>query len=302
MATYNGEPYLRPQMDSILHQSNQDWRLIIRDDCSSDNTVKIIKEYQLLRPEQIQLIQAEQPSGSAKNNFFQLLQYSTAEYVMFADQDDVWLQQKIELTLEKMHQMEQQYGEEIPLLVHTDLAVTDENLRIVNHSLFQMQNMDAERNKLNNIVVQNIVTGCTMMCNRALLNLVVEIPEKSIMHDMWLALVAAAFGQIGFVDKATILYRQHGNNANGAKNVKTLKYIFQKLKNINEIHAGLVKQYQQAKEFFQVYHSLLNQEQKEMLEVYSTFEEKSAVSKLLLLRKHQLYKNGFIRRAGQILL
>ena len=102
MATYNGEKFLRPQLDSILQQSNQDWQLVIRDDCSTDRTVEVIKEYQLLRPEQIRLIQAEQPSGSAQNNFFQLLQYSSAEYTMFADQDDVWLPQKIQLTLDKM--------------------------------------------------------------------------------------------------------------------------------------------------------------------------------------------------------
>ena len=72
MATYNGEQFLRPQLDSILQQSNQDWLLLIRDDCSTDATVQIIKEYQLLRPEQIELIRAEQPSGSAQNNFFQL--------------------------------------------------------------------------------------------------------------------------------------------------------------------------------------------------------------------------------------
>ena len=72
MATYHGEKFLRPQLDSILQQSNQDWRLLIRDDCSTDATVRIIKEYQLLRPEQIELIRAEQPSGSAQNNFFTL--------------------------------------------------------------------------------------------------------------------------------------------------------------------------------------------------------------------------------------
>lgn len=72
MATYNGENFLRAQLDSILQQSNQDWLLLIRDDCSTDATVRIIKEYQLLRPEQIELIQAEQPSSSAQNKFFTL--------------------------------------------------------------------------------------------------------------------------------------------------------------------------------------------------------------------------------------
>lgn len=98
MATYNGEKYLRPQLDSILRQSNTDWRLIIRDDCSTDNTVQIIREYQQQYPDKFILVQADAPSGSAQNNFFQLIKYwqqhGTADYVMFADQDDVWLQKK----------------------------------------------------------------------------------------------------------------------------------------------------------------------------------------------------------------
>ncbi len=302
MATYNGERFLRPQLDSILQQSNQDWRLMIRDDCSIDRTVEVIKEYQLLRPEQIRLIQAEQPSGSAQNNFFQLLQYSSAEYVMFADQDDVWLPQKIQLTLDKMQQMVQQYGAETPLLVHTDLAVVDSFLRILNPSLFQMHNMDAARNKLNNILVQNIVTGCTMMVNRSLLDLVTEIPKHAVMHDMWLALVAAAFGEIGFVDRATMLYRQHGNNVKGARNMKSISYTIQKLRRMKEIHVGLLEQYHQAREFLNLYEKLLKPEQKALLQAYGSLENSGVLKKFNVLTNYQLYKKGFIRKAGQVLL
>lgn len=302
MATYNGEKYLRPQLDSILQQSNQEWRLIIRDDCSTDRTVQIIKEYQLLRPEQIVLLQAEQPSGSAQNNFFQLLQYSEAEYIMFADQDDVWLKNKVQLTLDKMQQLEQQYGNDVSLLVHTDLAVVDERLRTINPSLFAMQNMSAERKQLNNILVQNIVTGCTMMINRSLLQLITTVPQYAVMHDMWLALVAAAFGQIGFISKATMLYRQHGNNANGAKNVKTLRYLLWKLTGAKEIHQGLVKQYRQVAEFLEIYQDLLSAEQQQMLQAYSLLEHQPIWKKYKTLKKYHLYKKGIIRVLGQILL
>lgn len=302
MATYNGEKYLQHQLDSILHQSNQDWRLIIRDDCSTDNTVELIKEYQLLRPEQIQLIQAEQPSGSAQNNFFQLLQYSTANYVMFADQDDVWLRQKVEATLDEMGQMEQQYGKDIPLLVHTDLAVVDENLRVLNHSLFDMHNMDYRRNKLNNILVQNIVTGCTVMVNRSLLNMITKTPEYAVMHDMWFALIAAAFGKIGFIDKTTMLYRQHGRNVKGARNMKTISYTLKKMRQMNEIHAGLVNQYRQAEEFLKLYDVSLSKEQKVILKDYASLKNSDVFRKTRVLTRHDLYKKGFIRKAGQILL
>lgn len=302
MATYNGETFLRAQLDSILQQSNQDWQLIIRDDCSTDATVQIIKEYQLLRPEQIRLIRAEQPSGSAQNNFFQLLQYSTAEYVMFADQDDVWLKDKVQNTLEKMRELEEQYGAETPLLVHTDLAVVDAALRVINPSLFQMHNMDAARNQLNNIVVQNIVTGCTMMVNRALLDLVTEIPVHAVMHDMWLALVAAAFGQIGFLDRATMLYRQHGQNVKGARDMRSLLFIAEKLSELKIIKQTLSEKYQQAEEFLDIYQMILSLQQRQILQAYSLLGQQPIWKKYQVLKKHQLYMKGIIRNLGQILL
>lgn len=301
MATFNGEKYLRSQIDSILQQKNQDWHLIIRDDCSIDETIAIIKEYQLLRPEQIVFIQADQPGGSAQNNFFQLLQYSTSSYVMFADQDDVWLSNKVQLTLDKMMQLEQEYGKTTPLLVHTDLAVVDKKLKPINASLFAMQDMDAKRDQFNSILVQNIVTGCTMMVNRALLDLIIKIPEHAIMHDMWFALIAAAFGKIGFIKQPTLLYRQHGNNANGAKNVKTLQYLLWKLSSGKEIHQGLVQQYQQAEEFLNLYEEHLPLQQKQMLKDYASLEEANIFRKFEVLNQYSLFKKGILKKIGQII-
>lgn len=300
MATYNGEKFLRPQLDSILQQSNQNWRLIIRDDCSVDGTVAIIKEYQLLRPNQILFIQAEQPSGSAQNNFFQLLQYSTAPYVMFADQDDVWLQNKVQITLDKMQQMEQQYGNDVPLLVHTDLVVVDEKLHVMNDSMVIRQNVDVKRNKLNNLLVQNVVTGCSMMVNRALLQLISEIPQYAIMHDMWLALLASSFGQIGYVKKGTILYRQHNNNANGAKN--TTYYITHLKNELLNLMDGQRKRYKQASEFLQQYEKDLTKNQKQLLYEFIGLKDAFFLHKLFVLARYKLFKKGMIRKLGQILL
>ena len=306
MATYNGEKYLCEQLDSILRQSNKNWRLIIRDDCSTDNTVTIIQEYQAQYPDKVVLIQADSPSGSAQNNFFQLIKYwqqhGDANYIMFADQDDVWMQNKIQRTLHHMQMLEQHYGRNIPLLVHTDLMVVDTELNVINPSMFAMQNMDANRNQLNHILVQNIVTGCTMMVNKPLLDMVAEIPQHAIMHDMWLALIAAAFGQIDFVDEAAILYRQHGNNANGAKNVRTLRYFLWKLIGAKEIHHGLIKQYRQADELLNLYGTMLDEQQQNMLQAYGAMESYNIMQKYRVLKNYKLYKKGLIRKLGQILI
>lgn len=213
LATYNGERYLEEQIESILQQTCTDWKLIIQDDCSSDGTAVIALKYVKRNPDKIRFVKREFPSGYAKNNFFSMLKLAKSDYVMTCDQDDVWLPTKVQVSMSEMHRLEAEQGCNRPLLVHTDLKVVDYNLSIIAESMFKRQNLDNRRDKLNNLLVQNIVTGCTTMVNRALLDMVYETPKEAVMHDRWFALIACAFGKIGFVDQSTVLYRQHGSNA-----------------------------------------------------------------------------------------
>lgn len=301
MATYNGERYLEEQLDSIINQSYDDWKLIIGDDCSTDNTVAILTKYQQMYPDKIFFHINVEQSGSAKNNFFQLIDYANDDYVMFADQDDVWLKDKIKLTLDMMHKAELENGNQMPLLVHTDLCVVDQDLCVINKSIFAMQNMDYKRDKLNNLLVSNIVTGCTMMINKALLDLLNIKPKNSVMHDMWLGLVTAAFGKIYFVSKATILYRQHGKNINGAKNFNSIKFIIINVFNRKDIRKNLLNQYSQADEFIEIFGSKLTGNQLKMLKDFSSLRNKRLFSKLLIINRYKLYKKGWIRIISQLL-
>ena len=296
MATYNGEKYIKEQLDSIFSQTVTDWRLIVSDDCSRDKTVAIVKEYQKNFPEKIILVENKKPSGSAQNNFFNAVKYATADYIMFADQDDVWLPRKIEETFRVMQSLELKYGTNIPLLVHTDLKVVDESLNIINESIFDMQKMDWQRCSFNNLLVQNIVTGCTILGNKKLFSYLQTIPQHAVMHDMWLALIAAAFGQIGFLNKSTILYRQHGKNANGAQNVRSLAYLVYRIFNSKELY-----KYKQAKEFKGIFVAKLSSAQVAMLDCYSNFENKNPIEKYRALKKYSLFKNSYIQRIGQLL-
>ena len=302
MATYNGEMFIRDQLDSILSQTFTDWRLMVSDDCSTDRTINIVREYQELYPEKILLIENKEPSGSAQNNFYRALKYATADYIMLSDQDDVWLPNKVEVTFEVMKQLVKEYGNEIPLLVHTDLKVVDENLKVINNSIFDMQNMDSQRCELNNLLVQNIVTGCTMMINKETLKYLKETPKHSVMHDMWIALIASAFGKIGFLDKSTILYRQHGKNANGAKNVKSFNYLLRKVFHFQEVQQSLMKQYKQADEFRIFFNEKLSKYQLYMLKTYASFDEKNVLERCFELHRYRLFKNGFIKKLGQIFI
>lgn len=301
MAVYNGEKYIEEQLLSIINQSYKDWRLIISDDCSTDRTIEILKYYQQLYFGKIVIHENNISSGSAKNNFYKLLDYTSSQYIMFSDQDDVWKSNKIAVTYNKILEMEKKYGNEMPLLVHTDLCVVDNELNVINGSLFSMQEMDCNRDKLNNLLIENVVTGCTIMVNRPLLNLIYEKPQNSLMHDMWLALIAAAFGKIGFVSESTILYRQHSNNSVGAKNVGSWHYYKDKLMSRKDIHAVLIAQYKQADEFVSMYFHKLSVEKRCMLCEYAIMGNVNMLQRCFYIIINKLYKRNVIKTIAQIL-
>lgn len=161
-------------------------------------------------------------------NFEKALTLADSNYIFFADQDDVWLPHKIELSIEKIKRMEAKYGKNMPCLVHSDLTVVDSALQVLNDSLLEnngIRHIYDEKKQLQYLMVQNFVTGCTIVINRALKEKSLPFPRDIIMHDYWLALVATLIGKIGFVDKATMLYRQHCNNTVGASKCYSLSNI-----------------------------------------------------------------------------
>ncbi len=299
LASCNGEKYIAEQIDSILNQSFKDWYLFIKDDCSTDDTIKIILEYEKKYKDKIQVILSDKSSGSAKNNFFSLLQYSKNDYIMMSDQDDVWLPDKIELTLKKMIDSEKKYLN-LPILVHSDLIVVDENLNIINNSFFKLQNFDSNRDKLNNLLVQNIVTGCTVMINRNLLNFIRIIPKRAIMHDWWMALIASAVGMIIYIESPTILYRQHGNNCVGAKDAKSLSYILTMLNKGYAIKKALNDTYSQSDELLTTI-NIIDEKNRSIIKHYSSLNNSNKLNKLKIFINYNIWKNGFIKIIGQIL-
>ena len=116
MATYNGERFVAEQIESILRQSHPDWKLTVRDDCSTDGTCAVVRDYARRHPDRIVAQQRGENSGSAEQNFFEMLLESTARYVMLCDQDDLWLDDKIALTVGRMAEMEHRFGADTAVL------------------------------------------------------------------------------------------------------------------------------------------------------------------------------------------
>lgn len=216
LATYNGERFLRQQIDSILSQSYENLRILARDDGSSDSTMAILNEYEQRFPNRFRIIPKSTPGRGAKENFLQLMKVSTADYVCFSDQDDVWLADKVNRTMLAMAVLESQRGMTTPLLVFTDLRVVDDALKMLHKSFWQHSGTKPGHiHRLNLLLGHNVVTGCTMLINRSLLDMALHMPQEASMHDSWIALLASSFGAAKIVPEKTVLYRQHDQNVIG---------------------------------------------------------------------------------------
>jgi glycosyltransferase involved in cell wall biosynthesis len=309
LAVFNGEKYLGAQIDSILGQTDQSWSLLVRDDGSSDRSAALLTAYQRRYPGKIRLIDAVNPSPGAQGNYSVLLEHASAEYLMFCDQDDVWFPDKIQVTLGKMKELEQSRGEDCPLLVHTDMKVADDSLRVLAESLWRYQKSDPERGaSLNRLLVQNCATGCSMMINRALLELAVPIPREAMMHDWWLALAAAAFGGIGYCAQPTMLYRQHGGNDTGAKKwglvdlVPRLTRVAGARAFFAERKLVLERTRAQARAFFERYATRLSRGQREMLEAYIALNDRPLLRRTWHLVKYRFFHAGVARNVVRFIL
>ena len=227
MAAYNGEKYIAEQIESILAQTFQDFRLVIRDDDSQDRTPEIIAEYAARYPGKIEVVHDEVKCHSATRNFFQLLTYAKADYVMFSDQDDYWLPYKVQISLDYMKKAEHDNPGE-PVLVFTGLHVVDAEL----HSMDSFMALGLPRSSYTTmeLLMENCVSGCTEMANRKLYEAIGSYSPQITIHDYWLALHAYACGVICNVPMALILYRQHSNNLIGAAQpIYGLGYFLSKL-------------------------------------------------------------------------
>jgi glycosyltransferase involved in cell wall biosynthesis len=302
LSVFNGSNFIGEQIDSFLGQTHENWRLIIRDDGSTDDTMEIIRKYQGRYPDKIETIwdreEAKNFNIGACQGFARVLERSTAKYAMFSDQDDVWLPFKIERTLEMMLELEATYGGDMPLMVHTDLRVVDRKLNIIRDSFWQLQRLSPEScSKLNRLLIQNGITGCTVMINRKLRDLATSIPSEAIMHDYWLALVSAAFGKIAYVNEPTILYRQHGANNAGAKKYN-MGFILKKVADNSFVKDSLSRKRRQATVFYQRYREDLSEREKQLLEDFMALGNKGFCQNRWLVMKNRFFPIGLARNVG----
>ncbi len=229
LSTYNGEKYLKDLISSLLNQTWPGWRLLIRDDGSTDRTLEIIDYYVRSWPGKIELIQDGKAHAGSTLSFSFLLGSSSGRYIMLCDQDDVWFKSKIEVTFRAMLKLEEKW-EDIPLMVFTDLIEVDENLNLISESFIKSQKLfPSVITDPVKLLALNVVAGCTVMINKKTLDYILPIPSEYVTHDQWIAVIIARYGRIRFLSAPTIFYRQHSANVFGAKDIG-LSYFVRKLR------------------------------------------------------------------------
>lgn len=282
MSTYNGEKFLIEQLESILNQTFDNFKLMIRDDGSKDKTKEILKYYKKKNPKKIEIIYGK--NCGAKNSFLKLLTNCSDEYrfYAFADQDDIWKSNKLELAINKI-----QRNDNIPFLYFSNYDIVTENLTFVRKGYIKSKKIFS----LENSLVQCMGLGCTMVFNKKLLD-IIKIKqydyEDIIMHDYWIYFIATTFGKIYLDYESTLLYRQHGKNVYGAT-ISRRKKIKNLLTRINRSNS-LSKYRNQSVKFLKIYENYLEENKKEILKKF--IHKGNFISRFYnILKKRVIFNN-----------
>jgi glycosyltransferase involved in cell wall biosynthesis len=304
LSTYDGETYLDAQLDSLAAQTHQAWRLQARDDGSGDDSPHTLSRFAQHSPRPVTLW--GEPTGRLGTlaSYSVLLDHAHAPYVMFCDQDDVWDEDKIARSLAAMRGLEQEFGPDTPLLVHSDLRVVDRDLQPIDESLWHYQGLDPDAaQRFERVLIQNVVTGCAMMANRSLVSLASPIPAAAAMHDWWLALVAAAFGRVGVIEGRTLHYRQHASNVRGARRFGLSEILdaarrpFDRARLLdNTATAGA-----QAGAFLERFDSRLDDRQRDTARALAGLLDQGFVERRTSIIRNGLYKVGWVRNLATLL-
>lgn len=290
LATYNSAEYLVPLMESLLAQTVQDFRLVISDDCSRDDTVAILRRYLDSFRHPVTLTIRDTPSGSAMANFAGLMQASDADYVFLCDADDIWYPDKLEKFLDRAKAIHADPS--VPLFLFSDAQVIDGAGAVTHPSYWAFKNTDASRClTLERLLLYGPMLGCASMMNRSLTRLASNVPLGRVAgHDWWIALVAACLGTVDAVYAPTISYRIHGKNASHPRevSVRALSKLTGKLSGMfYEVRRRLDTRQRQAEPLIEQFSNQLAPERLRMIRRFIALRDKS-----FLRRRFELFWYG----------
>jgi len=214
ISTYNGAKYIGQQLDAILNQTYPNWRCYIRDDGSSDNTVDILKEY-AAKDSRIYFLDDKKGNMGLNPSHYYLLSLPNENYIATCDQDDVWHANKLEVSLNKIQEIETEA--KIPALVHTESVFVDSELNVMRDKFIGDRGL---RKGLNGIIFANSVQGGSILINKSLNDISIKIPPK-LPYDYHLGIIADLVGTRAFIPEPLLQYRQHSKSSIATSDAKS---------------------------------------------------------------------------------
>lgn len=301
LATYNGEKFLGPLIDSLKKQDWEDIEILFQDDGSSDGTLALLEK----AAAEDGRFSGGSESGKhlgAKRNFLSLMRQDDADRTALCDQDDIWLPEKIRFCENALDSAEREYGTETPILIHSDSCLIDGNGKVITGSFFRHQGWDPKATELKRILVQNNATGCTMMMNKALRDKITRYfdPDMFFMHDWFIALTASAYGKIVFLDKPLVQYRQHETNEVGASKLTLPLRALSALRAGDRARKRIYLTYRQAENLLNVYGKDLCEESKMIIREYLETEQMRKKDRVFSVIKKGYRMQNPLTRMGQI--
>ncbi len=248
LATYNGENFLRGQLDSIINQEYKFWELLIHDDGSIDNTIQILKKYENDYPKQIRLLIDQKIFSSASKNFFHLIEQRSKEANLYClcDQDDIWHKSKLRLIIERYNSQDNKK----PILIHSDLSIINSKGKLLEKSHNKLIKYQKNIITKETSLYYNPVPGCAMCINSALADRITYC-KYMVMHDWWILLYAVHQNtNILYIKLPLVKYRQHSNNVLGYKKINIFILIIRLFLKIPRYIKNVKKAYSQSKQFY----------------------------------------------------
>lgn len=302
LASFNGSAHLPALLDSLRSQTDPDFTVLVQDDGSADETQQLLSEVSM-QDSRFAFGDEQEKGLGAAGNFLSLIRQADADCILLCDQDDIWESEKIAVLKQALLNLEKQYGSNIPLLVHSDCSLIGRNGERIADSFFHHQGWDPAAVTLPRLLVQNNVTGCTLMMNRPLRDLIAScaVSKDLFMHDWFIALTAAAFGRIAFVDQPLTRYRQHGGNAVGASPRGLLRRGLSALGNREEARQRILLTYTNAKAFRKTYGITLPDAAGSVVDAYLSTQYLRKIPRILAVRRIGCIMQSPVTRLGQIL-
>jgi len=282
MATFNGSAFLEDQLNSIQQQDYKNWKLIISDDGSSDNTIDIINEF-ITKNTNCSVIVLKGPQKGFACNFLNMLRYVETDYACFCDQDDIWMHDKLSYSISQLS------SKMCPSVYTARTSLIDETGKLIGKS--------QEFNKpttFRNALVQSIAGGNTMMLNAAaikLINSVFSVDDYPVSHDWWIyILISGSGGEIVYDKCPKVFYRQHKGNLIGSNNSFAARAYRIKLllsghyKLWNDINSGLLLKCSH----------FLTSENKKILNDFISARQTTLFKRIYLMKKIGLYRQTWL--------